>query len=499
MTILSSTIYLQLFLKLNFIFFSFFTLLTTLLYFFFIYKVPAAKLSDNIINSLFKLLNVIAYLISFVVFLISFYLFFRLIEVSKIYFGVSSSVAYSSIYSLKIFFLKFDADLFGFVLLLLAYIVGFLSLLTLDTRLSKTNFNFFLYFNYFILFVYLYVTSNDVVLFFIFYELLLLPSFFFVYFISYSKKAIQASLYFVIWTQVGSLLVLFVILYLLSRAGSSCFFVIKHYYFFPDESALIYIFLFLGFGFKIPIWPFHYWLTKTHVEAPSGFSIYLSGFLVKSALYGFFKLSYLVFTELAVELFVFIAFLGAIDASLKMWGQSDLKKLVAYCTIQEMNLILIAFLWGDAFILVCGFFFSAVHAFLSSLMFYLVDCIYRRYHARSIYVVSGIITLFPNLGFLVFLMVVFFGGLPGTVKFVCEFYIFSTVLSSSFFSCALLMFVLNFFGLVGFSKSWFNSLFGLPSTAAPLLSLDVSKKEFLIIFFSFSFLFFSTYFFYFIL
>jgi len=235
------------------------------------------------------------------------------------------------------------------------------------------------------------------------------------------------------------------------------------------------------------------------VEAPSGFSIYLSGFLVKSALYGFFKLSYLVFTELAVELFVFIAFLGAIDASLKMWGQSDLKKLVAYCTIQEMNLILIAFLWGDAFILVCGFFFSAVHAFLSSLMFYLVDCIYRRYHARSIYVVSGIITLFPNLGFLVFLMVVFFGGLPGTVKFVCEFYIFSTVLSSSFFSCALLMFVLNFFGLVGFSKSWFNSLFGLPSTAAPLLSLDVSKKEFLIIFFSFSFLFFSTYFFYFIL
>ena len=253
MTILSSTIYLQLFLKLNFFFFFLFSVLTTLLYFFFIYKVPAAKLSDNIINSLFKLLNVIAYLISFVVFLISFYLFFRLIEVSKIYFGVSSSVAYSSIYSLKIFFLKFDADLFGFVLLLLAYIVGFLSLLTLDTRLSKTNFNFFLYFNYFILFVYLYVTSNDVVLFFIFYELLLLPSFFFVYFISYSKKAIQASLYFVIWTQVGSLLVLFVILYLLSRAGSSCFFVIKHYYFFPDESALIYIFLFLGFGFKIPI------------------------------------------------------------------------------------------------------------------------------------------------------------------------------------------------------------------------------------------------------
>jgi NADH:ubiquinone oxidoreductase subunit 4 (subunit M) len=148
---------------------------------------------------------------------------------------------------------------------------------------------------------------------------------------------------------------------------------------------------------------------------------------------------------------------------------------------------------------VCGFFFSAVHAFLSSLMFYLVDCIYRRYHARSVFVVSGIFTLFPNLGFLIFLMIVFFGGLPGTVKFVCEFYIFSTVLSSSFISCAFLMFVLNFFGLVGFSKGWFNSLFGLPSAKSALLCLDLSKKEFLIIFFSFAFLFFSTFFFIFIL
>jgi NADH:ubiquinone oxidoreductase subunit 4 (subunit M) len=178
-----------------------------------------------------------------------------------------------------------------------------------------------------------------------------------------------------------------------------------------------------------------------------------------------------------------------------MWGQSDLKKLVAYCTIQEMNLILIVFLWGDSFISICGFFFSAVHAFLSSLMFYLVDCIYRRYHTRSIFAVSGIFTLFPNLGFLIFLMVVFYGGLPGTVKFVCEFYIFNILLSSSFFSCIFLMFTLNFFGLVGFSKGWFNAVFGLPTSKNVILAMDLSKKEFFIIFSSFFFLLFSTFFF----
>lgn len=85
-----------------------------------------------------------------------------------------------------------------------------------------------------------------------------------------------------------------------------------------QEAYTIYCLLFIGFGFKIPIWPFHYWLTKTHVEAPSGFSIYLSGFLVKSALYAFFKISNLICFEVETVFFSTLAFVGSIDASLKM-------------------------------------------------------------------------------------------------------------------------------------------------------------------------------------
>ena len=66
--------------------------------------------------------------------------------------------------------------------------------------------------------------------------------------------------------------------------------------------------MFLGFGFKVPIWPFHYWLTKTHVEAPSGFSMYLSGFLVKTALYGFYKVVNLLGLELNSILFSILKF-----------------------------------------------------------------------------------------------------------------------------------------------------------------------------------------------
>jgi len=120
----------------------------------------------------------------------------------------------------------------------------------------------------------------------------------------------------------------------------------------------------------VPIWPLHYWLTKTHVEAPSGFSIYLSGFLVKSALFGFYKLTNILCGDFNTSFFITITMVGVIDASLKMWGQTDLKKLVAYGTIQEMNLIFLVFCWGDTNAISSGILFTVTHSFLSALMFF---------------------------------------------------------------------------------------------------------------------------------
>lgn len=174
--------------------------------------------------------------------------------------------------------------------------------------------------------------------------------------------------------------------------------------------------------------------------------------MVKSALYAFFKLTNLLSCEVETVVFSAIAFVGSIDASLKMWGQSDLKKLVAYCTIQEMNLILLMFLTGDSSATVCGILFSAAHAFLSSLMFFIVDCIYRRFHTRSVFAIQGLMQRTPNLALLIIGMCVLYAGLPGTIKFSCEFYIFASLLESSWFSCLVLVFILNVFGLIGFSK-----------------------------------------------
>jgi NADH:ubiquinone oxidoreductase subunit 4 (subunit M) len=85
-------------------------------------------------------------------------------------------------------------------------------------------------------------------------------------------------------------------------------------------------------------------------------------------------------------------------------------------------------------------------------MFFLVDCVYRRYHTRSLVEINGLLHLTPNLGISILVMCIFFSGLPGTIKFISEFYIFSGFLEVSPVSCFILMFTANVLGLIGFSK-----------------------------------------------
>lgn len=377
----------------------------------------------------------------------------------------------------NVFNINMSMDFFGTVLLIIAYLVGLLSFLALDNKLYWKNIKLINFLNLFILIVFFYITTNNILILFLAYEFLLVPSFLLVYFLSPSRKSTQASLYFVIWTQIGSFLVLTVVFYIINVSGCVDFFLIKNYNFTTLETFLLSIILFLGFGFKVPIWPFHYWLTKTHVEAPSGFSMYLSGFLVKTALFGFYKIINIFGGELNSTLFSAICIIGIIDSSLKMWGQTDLKKLVAYGTVQEMNIIYLTFCWGDSLNIISGILFCVTHALLSSLMFYIVDIIYRRFNSRSVIEICGALQKLPNTGIVIILMCIFFSGLPGTLKFTTEFYIFTSFFDYSPVMCFTTFFIANCLGLIGFSKCWFNIVFGMSYKNVEQMLLDLSIKE----------------------
>ena len=389
--------------------------------------------------------------------------------------------------------LVLSMDYFGLIFCILSCLVGFLSFLALDSRLYWKNIRFLVMCNVLCFLIFLFITTTDILLILLFYESLLIPSFLFVYFVSPYKRAVQASLYFLIWTQLGSIFVLISVGIIFYLTNSSSLFDVQHFTFTTLEIKILYSLLFFGFGFKIPIWPFHHWLTKTHVEAPAGFSMFLSGFLVKSALYGFYKLSGSLGGELNTTFFSVFLIIGVLDASFKMWGQTDLKKLIAFGTIQEMNLIFLAFCWGDSNLIWGGIIFSLTHALLSSLLFYTVDCVQRRFHTRSLIELSGLLLLTPNLGIVIFLNCVFYSGLPGTLKFLSEIYIYNGLLECAPAALLLLLLGSNWLGLVGFSKCWFNSLYGMVLNTQRYLTIDLTVKETLLIGFCYFGLIFFTY------
>ena len=180
--------------------------------------------------------------------------------------------------------------------------------------------------------------------------------------------------------------------------------------------------------------------------------MYLSGFLVKTALYGFYKFSNILGYDLNTTIFVVISIMGVIDASIKMFSQTDLKKLVAFCTVQEMNLIYLLLCWGDSVSIVIAILFSVTHAYLSAVMFFLVDCVQRRYNSRSVSCISGILHTTPNLAINLLIMCIIYSGIPGTMKFICEFYLFSGLIGISANLVIILIIFANLIGVLGFCK-----------------------------------------------
>lgn len=202
----------------------------------------------------------------------------------------------------------------------------------------------------------------------------------------------------------------------------------------------------IGFGVKLPIWPFYGWLPKAHVEASTNFSIFLSGVLVKFAFFGLFKC--LVVVELEPTFIYVYPFLvlGIVDSVFKIFYQIDLKKLVAYSTVVEMHWLTMCIISGQSNLMLASFAMLISHALISTNSFLLVDAIARRFKTRLITEINGLNYLCPKLFLLTLLNILLFLGFPGSIFFVSEILFFSFFMDL-FPVCAL--FLLVFLYLLG--------------------------------------------------
>jgi len=319
--------------------------------------------------------------------------------------------------------------------------------------------------------------TDSIILFFLAYEMLLIPSFFILYKFAKTRRCVEAAYLMFFWTQFGALFLIFGLLYMFFVTGSSQFSVIAYHYFSPFEVNFLFLCVLFGFGVKLPIWPFYGWLPKAHVEASTNFSIFLSGVLVKFAFFGLLKCLLTIQLEPTfIYVYPFLV-LGIVDAVFKLFYQIDLKKLVAYSTVVEMHWLTMCVVSGQSNLMLASFCMLISHALLSTNSFLLVDAIARRFKTRLLTEISGLNFMCPKLFLMTLLNSLIFLGFPGSIFFVSEFLFFTF-----FFDLfpLLSIFLLVFLYLLGptfFFRSWMNTMFGFSHALSAKLPVDLSSRE----------------------
>jgi proton-translocating NADH-quinone oxidoreductase chain M len=269
----------------------------------------------------------------------------------------------------------------------------------------------------------------DLVLFYIFFESLLIPMFFIIGIWGSRQRKVRAAYMFFLYTLVGSLLMLVGILYLFQKTGTTNYESLLgcHYLLLPYEEKIIWVAFFLSFGAKVPLFPIHIWLPEAHVEAPTAGSVLLAGILLKLGSYALLRFSLPLFPSASLFFSPFVmtlTVLGVVYSSLTAIRQTDLKRIIAYTSVAHMNVVVLGIFSFSETGLKGAIFQSLSHGFVSSALFFLIGVLYDRYHTRIVTYYNGIVYTMPLfVGFFFFFTMANI-GFPGTSNFVGEFLIF---------------------------------------------------------------------------
>ena len=428
---------------------------------------------------------------------LSFFVFFAFLSLTILYYIFDLFLNFNYInlhgYSLSTydnFSYNFLFDLNSFNLnLIYVYYFPFIYIFLLITILSilfclSYSINELIIFTFYctiiLLFGYVLFFTDSLILFFFSYEMLLIPSFFILYRFAKTRRCVEAAYLMFFWTQFGALFLIFSFLYLFFICETSSFWSISLFNFSTFDINFLFICWIIGFGVKLPIWPFYGWLPKAHVEASTNFSIFLSGVLVKFAFFGLLKC--LITLQMEPTFYYIYPFLviGIVDAVFKLFYQIDLKKLVAYSTVVEMHWLTICVISGQSCLMLASFCMLISHALLSTNSFLLVDAINRRFKTRLITEISGVNFLCPKLFLISLLNCLVFLGFPGSILFIAEFLFFSFFFDLFPVLCLFLLILLYLLGPTFFFRSWINVLFGLSLNVFKKIPLDLNSKEILI-------------------
>ncbi len=273
--------------------------------------------------------------------------------------------------------------------------------------------------------------AQDLLLFFLFYELEIVPLYFLIA-IWGGKRRGYAAMKFLLYTAISGILVL------ASFLGSVWLTGAESFAYNPQltqtlpltTQTLLLLPLLVGLLIKIPIFPFHTWLPDAHVEASTPVSVLLAGVLLKLGTYGLLRFGVGMFLDAWVEIAPWLASLAAVSAlygALSAIAQQDMKKVVAYSSIAHMAYILLAAAASTPLSLTAAVFQMVSHALISALLFLLVGVVYGKTGSRDVTALRGLLNPergLPLVGSLTILGAMASAGIPGMIGFIAEFMVF---------------------------------------------------------------------------
>jgi NADH-quinone oxidoreductase subunit M len=270
--------------------------------------------------------------------------------------------------------------------------------------------------------------AEDLILFFIFFEIVLLPMFFMIGVWGGPRRE-YASIKFFLFTLFGSAMMLlsFLALFFLSKVHTFDMVVLTQLHgagIVHSTQVLLFAGLFLGFAIKVPMFPFHTWLPDAHTEAPTVGSVLLAAILLKLGAYGFIRIALPILPEAAQTWAPWIgllAVIGIIYGALGCLAQRDMKRLIAFSSIAHMGFVMLGIATLTDFGINAAVFGMVAHGLITGMLFFLAGSIQERFDTRELSKLGGLLTQAPHLGWILGFTAMASLGLPGLAGFWGEF------------------------------------------------------------------------------
>ncbi|MEC9393136.1 MAG: NADH-quinone oxidoreductase subunit M [Pseudomonadota bacterium] len=267
--------------------------------------------------------------------------------------------------------------------------------------------------------------SLDIVMFYIFFESVLIPMFIIIG-IWGGERRVYSAFKFFLYTLLGSILMLAAIIFIILISGTTELPLIYENLNINKGMTqnILWLAFFASFAVKMPMWPVHTWLPDAHVEAPTAGSVILAAILLKMGGYGFLRFSLPMFPDASLYFSNFVFFLSIVAiiyTSIVAYVQEDIKKLIAYSSVAHMGFVTMGIFTFSINGIQGSIFQMFSHGLISGALFLSVGVVYERMHTRKINDYGGVVSVMPKFAVMFMIFTLANIGLPGTSGFIGEF------------------------------------------------------------------------------